>query len=128
MHRWGDGFPYFADVENAAYDIEMFCRRWGRFGGQSKEKFGTVRFYARFYGGGIYSLVKPGYYFYHWPKWAVAIELFLFSHTPKCLKNLIYRYQAQVYRKAYSLALKKYPHIREEILGGADYEELLEGL
>ena len=37
-------------------------------------------------------------------------------------------YEAYVYRQAYKKALKKWPHLRQEMIDGAGYEQLLEGL
>jgi hypothetical protein len=132
MHHWGDeDFPYFNDVENAAYEIKEFCVRYGRLGGQSKEKYGTVRFYAKFGVTGFHNLTHPGWVNYAWyPKWLVRFEIY---HSPKVFRALgitwfFSKWQPMVYRMAYKRALKKYPHIRKEILSCADYDEFLKGL
>jgi hypothetical protein len=130
MHRWGDGFPYFDDVDNAAYDIRRFCIRWGRLGGQAKEKYGTVRFYTNFGVRGLHSLTHPGYCHYAWyPRWLIYLDIY---HLPKFfywtgIQWFFSKWQPFIYNLAYKRALKKYPHIEAEILSDADYPELIKG-
>ena len=121
MHFWGDSFQHFDDVERAAYEIGSFCRRWGRIGVvQTKEKFGTVRVYCSFGLIYLHELLYPGYCYVRGPYWLMTLPLF--KHVPTLWL------QKRVYRAAYERALKKYPHIREEILHCADWPEYLEGL
>lgn len=37
-------------------------------------------------------------------------------------------WQRFIYRLAYRLAIKKWPHLRKNVLAGADWDEYLEGL
>lgn len=47
-------------LDKIAYEIHDYCVLWGRLGGQAKEKFDTVRFYAQF-GLSLHSLVYIKY-------------------------------------------------------------------
>jgi len=40
----------------------------------------------------------------------------------------INKWQELVYRRAYKNAIEKWPHLKEEILKGADWDEFLQGL
>lgn len=131
MHHFGDKDVDWNGIDDAAIYICDFCAFWGRFGGQAKEKFGTVRFYANF---GCYSLISithPRYHFKHsiWQPYvkfdnAFGESIVRFSG----LRLLLNWWQPKVYRLAYKKALQKWPHLRDEILCCADYNELLEGL
>lgn len=129
MHHWGDGFEYFGEVGRAADEIGTFCKRWGRIGvTQTKEKYGTARVYCGFGIHQLFSLTHPGYAFSRYPKWLWTIDCLYISKIFSFLRinKVIVPYQTWVYRLAYKRALKKYPMIREEILDGADYTELLQ--
>lgn len=135
MHDWNSDWPYFGDVGEAAEYLGDFCKRWGRFRGQTKEKYGTVRFYAT--PNGIRSLLEithPGYCSYipaGYPKWLISFDIFVIGHilTSKWLaplQYLVYKYRCFIYKLAYKNAIKKWPHIRSEILSGAHALELLD--
>jgi hypothetical protein len=134
-HFWGDGWPYFGDVGDAAYEVGKFCRRWGRISvTQTKEKYGTARVYCRFGCEDLHGLFYPGYCFVQLPRWLsklVGKKVAYWIMTFPILQpfgNIICRYQHKVYRRAYKLAIRKFPHIREEILDCADFGEYLVGL
>lgn len=129
MHYYGS-WPdeYFNQVDQAAYEIGTFCARWGRMSVlQTKEKYGTVRVYCSFGWDCIHSIIWPKYCWIHkW--WPYRLDLALSRHIMPVLNRLVARYHIWVYRKAYRNAVKKYPHLREEILCCADYGEVLEGV
>ena len=121
MHSWGDGFKYFGDVSRAADEIGDFCRKWGRINvAQTKEKYGTARVYCTLGLTDLHGLLYPGYAYVRGPYWLMTLPIFRYLPTRW--------WQRRVYRLAYARALKKYPHIREEILDCADWPEYLEGL
>lgn len=121
--RWTD--EGFRDVGQAAYEIAEFCRRWGRFTGQEKEKFGQVRFYAYIDGElDIWALLVGGYYYYKGPKWFWPINGFIAKHV-KIPFELLYRYRVFIYKLAYKRALKRYPHIHNEIISGMDHRDAI---
>lgn len=128
-HDWSDKNIDFEGIEAAAYYIKNFCIRYARLGGQAKEKYGTVRFYASFGYLSLHTLFYPGYAFSQFPKWLWKLDCDLgFLLMNSFLNELFIKWQAIIYRKAYKNALKKWSHLREEILCGADHKELLEGL
>lgn len=133
MHSWGDGFQYFREVGQAADEIGAFCRKWGRISVTcTKEKWGTARVYCSFHYTSLHNLLYPGYVYKRpfWPDWLWAADIHYFSEVLswRIFSIPLAWYQTRVYRLAYKRALKKYPMIREEILSGADFHELLEGL
>jgi len=128
MHDWGDDWLYWDDLDEAARFISDYCSRWGRFGGQAKEKFGTLRFYALFHHN-LHDLIWPGYVFTQWTP-ALAPLRWLDDYVYRLgvcnpLRSLVIRWQTFVYARAYRLALKRWPHLRREILCCADYPEYL---
>jgi len=129
MHRWGDNTVDWDGIEGAVELISSFSRRWGRLGGQSKEKYGTVRFYAIFGNLSLHTLIYPGYAYNQFPKWLWVFDLcYIGPFLNAVVGGMFTRWQVVVYRKAYQKAIKKWPHLRDEILSAADYEEFLEGL
>jgi hypothetical protein len=124
-HYWGQwSDSLFIDVECAAGDIGKFCRRWGRFFVNTKEKYGTARAYTHFsYGLDLWSLWTGGYCFYHGPKWFWGINCFIQNHTD-WLTPAIQSYQVFIYKLAVRRALRRYPHIHNEILSGIDHQDL----
>jgi len=132
-HSWGDGFQYFNEVEDAAYEIGEFCKTWGRiFITQTKEKFGTARVYCYFAYPSLHGLIWPGYYCKrpNYPQWLWSADIYYLSKIFAVISRLIgfNKYQTFIYRLAYKRALAKYPMIRNEILAGADHGELLKDL
>lgn len=127
MHMWGDEGVDWEGINNAAEFIHDYCVRWARLGGDYKEKYGRCCFYAKF-DLSLHSLFYPGYAFYQMPEWLVHFDIYVFS--PVCYKlgvsKLWHLWQTFIYKRAYKLAIKKFPHLKEEILSGADYRELLE--
>ena len=128
MHEWGD--PWFekngADLSDAITYIRKYCRRFGRFGGDAKEKYGTVRFYCRFHYM-IHDLIWPGYYFCQYPlhflwSWDVLIYSRNFFQP---FRQLLQKWQHFIYRRAYKNAATRWPHLKTEIYVMADYDELL---
>lgn len=127
MHEWGDKDVDWKGIDDAAYYIADYCRRWGRLGGQYKEKYGTVRFYARFGDLSLHGLIYPGYVYYQFPKWLVRVDLAIRTPLHFCLGHLFTWIQHRVYSRAYRNALKLWPHLQAEILCNADYPELIAG-
>ena len=129
IHNWGDDSFDWNALNKAIEIIWWWSTKIGRFGGQIKEKYGTLRFYAFFSDGTLYSVCKPGYYYYRWPHQVHKFDLYVIRRITNFLgiRWLITRWQYFIYNLAYQRAIKKYPHIREEILQNADYLELIKG-
>lgn len=127
IHRWGDKDFDWAALEDARRIVSDTCRRYGRIAGPSKEKFGTLRFYAKFNTISLTNIVYPGGY-RQLPKPLGWLDRTVFEPVFKLLfGNLWHVWQQSVYSWAYNRAIKKHPHIREEILEAADYLELIDG-
>lgn len=126
MHTWGDKDVDWAGIEDAAEMIHDYCVKRARLGGQYKEKWGTVRFYAQF-GLSLHSLVYPGHCFNRFPSWLWKLDLRVITPVLNFLFGKLWaKWQARIYAKAYKRAIEKYPHLKEEILCCADYPEILE--
>lgn len=126
MHQWGDSFKYFAEVGEAAEFIGDYCRKYGRIGvTQTKEKYGTARVYCHFGWHQLFSITHPGYVYSRYPKWLWNFDCMYLSKIIRPLNKLTVSYQIRIYRRAYELAFKKWPLIKEEIISGADYAELI---
>lgn len=114
-------------VDLAAQYIHKFCVRWGRLGGQAKEKYGTVRFYAQFSQLGIQSLFFPPYYYTKLPLWIAKFDYKVVEKVLSPFNNLWFNYQKFIYSTAYRRALKKFPDIQYEILISADELTFIKG-
>lgn len=129
MHHWGDKGVDWKGIEDAAAFIGRNLRRWGRVDvSQTKEKYGTARVYCSF---GFYEVLHgffyPGHSYYHMPAWLVRVDHFISFklHLGQMLTAVMVPYQKRLYTFLYGRALKKWPHLRMEILSGADWSELL---
>lgn len=125
-HDWGDEGVDWEGIDKAASLIVYTCRVYGRLGGDAKEKYGTVRFYVSFGYLSLHTLLYPGYHYIQFPKWLHTLDLYIISPVLQFFfERLFVKWQQKVYVYAYRLAVKRYPHLREEILECADWPELL---
>lgn len=114
------------DCTNILYDT---CTTWGRLGGQLKEKYGTLRFYANFSPLNLHTLIYPAYYYIQFPKWLADLDYKVIGPVLNFFfGTLFYKYRVFMYRRGYKKCLEKYPQYREEILDCADFSEYLNGL
>jgi len=128
MHDWSDGWPYFADVDNAARYIGLFLRKWGRVGVRDyKEKFGTCRIYLSLGWEQLHSITHPGHCYSRYPHWLWILDCKYLSKIVRLFNYVILPYHIWLYNKAYQNAIKKWPHIKEEILIQADFPDLIDG-
>lgn len=126
MHNWGDENVDWEGIGEAAWFIAKNLRRWGRVGVRDwKEKYGTVRVYCSFGWSQIQCIVKPGWCFNRWPRWLWLLDCNVGRHLVRPLNKIVVPYQTWLYTYIYGRAIKKWPHLRLEILSGADYHELL---
>lgn len=131
IHYWGEeGFDW-EGLNDAAEYIASFCKRWARLGGQYKEKWGEVRFYAQFCGPrylSLHMLTHPGHAFYRYPKWLVWVDIYILTKVLGFLfGKIMHRWQKYIYGKAYLNACKRWPHLQAEILSAADWPEWIPG-
>lgn len=78
----------------------------------------------------LHSIAYPGYIYSQFPDWLWKFDVNYGYNILKYtgLAYLSYKLHCWAYRRGYAKIVKKFPHIREEILCCADYDELLEGL
>jgi hypothetical protein len=129
-HDWSDKTHDWDGISDCCHILEHYSRRYGRFGGQIKEKFGQVRFYAMLGRPSLHGLIYPGYMYKHkrFPQWLWSLDIFYISPLlDRVFGRAIYWWQSKVYEYAYKKCLKKYPHLAAEILGSADFPELIKG-
>jgi hypothetical protein len=93
-----------------------------------KEKLGTVRVYCTFGWYNLHDVVHPGYVFNRFPPWLQTLDYYLLGPIVHQLSRLIVPLQIRAYRRAYQVALVKYPQHRTAILSCTDWPEYLKGL
>lgn len=126
MHAWGDKDVDWKGINDAAEYIGTNLRRWGRVNvTQWKEKYGTVRVYCSFGWYQLFSITHPGYVYSRYPKWLWSLDCAVLSRFVTKLNFLVIPLQVRLYKHLYKKALEKWPHLRLEILSGADHSELL---
>lgn len=122
MHMWGDKDFDWKGLDQAQQDLYLICTKLGRVGGQMKEKFGELRFYAQFCGLSLQAFFYPGYVRTMFPHKLNRMSELLAEYTG--LSFLFTKYQKLMYKVGYRYILRKYPHLRREIGSGADYPHL----
>lgn len=128
MHSWGELGVDFAGIQDAAEYIYIYLKRWRCPVRDYKEKWGTVRVYTGFHwerGWLMNHLFYPNYAYYQFPRWVRTVDSWIPAHW---LNPILVPFYKFLYRRAYRNAVLRWPHLRLEILSGADYHELLEGL
>lgn len=129
MHSWGDSGVDWKGISDAAHYIGDGLRKWGRISVMDmKEKFGTVRVYCHFGWYQLHSITHPGHHYCRYPPWLWHLDCSWGSRSIPYISRLVEPYQKWLYRFYYKRALRKWPHLREEILSCADYPELLKGM
>ncbi len=129
MHRWGDAGVDWKGINDAADWIRDQLTKWGRINvTDAKEKFGTVRVYCTFGWYQFHSITHPRDSYCRYPRWLWNLDCRYGQYFlwPTFWPAEIYH--RWLYRKTYQRALRKWPHLREEILSGADHVEYLRSL
>jgi hypothetical protein len=131
MHNWGDPNVDWDGINDAARFIGVWLKKYARMEVRDyKEKYGTVRVYCSFGWQQIHSILYPGYVWIHkW--WPHRLDMWFSYDTPflKWLNRyIVVPIHVRLYRWRYQQAIKKWPHLREEILCCADWDEVLKGL
>lgn len=125
MHNWGDESVDWDGINAAAKYIYMYLKRWRVPVRDFKEKYGTVRVYCSLHwerGWLLMHLLRPGHMFWRFPRWLRTVDYWFPTHWLNAILVPFYKF---LYTRAYGNALRKWPHLRSEILQGADYSELL---
>lgn len=128
MHDWGDESVDWEGIWYSAEYIGCNLRKWGRVQVVDyKEKFGTTRIYIHGLGWrALHNITHPGHCFSRYPKWLWSLDcLYLSKIIPFLFNWWVIPYHKWLYRKLYFDMVKKYPHLKQEILCCADYPDLL---
>lgn len=129
MHSWNDTSVDWNGISDAATYIAKELRTYARINVRdSKEKWGTVRVYCDFGWYNLHSIMYPGYYRNQFPKWLANLDNRYLWQLVSLLNIVVVPFHKRFYRKTYRRAIHKWPHLRKEILAGADHSELLAGL
>lgn len=129
MHCWGDEGVDWKGINAAAKFIATNLKRWGRVQVRDyKEKWGTVRVYCSLGWHQFHCITHPGYFREYNPIPITTVGIYSGSKIISVINPIVQRYHAWLYRAVYWLALKKWPHLKQEILNASDYDELLKGL
>lgn len=129
VHFWGDEGVDWAGIDAAAEYIGRGLRRWGRLSVTTwKEKFGQVRVHTWFGISELEFLIWPGYTWCHAPLWWRWVDWRLLGWLRFAINLGLVPYQQWLYRLYYRRAVRKWPHLRNEIIEGADWPELLDGM
>lgn len=123
-HNWGDSWPFWNDLDKCIDFVWWFSTKIGRFGGQTKEKFGSLRFYVMFHYQ-LHDLFYPGHYYIRWGKFGQFLDSIYTKPFFNPIRRLICVYQEQIYKLIYWIAVRRWPHIMDEIVNSCDYDELL---
>lgn len=128
-HCWGDEWfeKNGQDLEDAITFIWEEVRKRGNIGLHMKEKYGTIRyefvecaFWSDYWP--IYSYFYPGYLYYNWPRWAYQLErpIAVICQALKIYK-IIHKRQMKILHQVMCEVVRKYPHIKDEILADFNY-------
>lgn len=129
MHDWSEKDVDWAGISEAAEYIGLGLRKWGRMEVRDyKEKYGTVRVYCSFGWQSLHSVTHPGWAYIQYKRNSLLWFLEWNRVVRKCIQSLnclVIPFHVWLYRKFYRNAIRKWPHLRLEILSGADYSKLL---
>jgi len=129
MHSWGDENVDWNGISNAAEYIARRLRRLGRVGVRDyKEKYGTVRVYCSLGWYSLHSITHPGYVYSQYPQWLWKLDCHYGRYITRPLNWLVIPYHKWLYLDTYRRAVRKWPHLRREILSACDWPELLSSL
>lgn len=129
MHDWSETDFDWNGLNCAIEYIAHNLVRWGRVGvRQYKEKYGTARIYCSLGWTQLFCITHPGYVYSRYPKWLWSLDVMHLTKLFPYINKIVIPYHSWLYRFLYKQAVKKWPHLHDEILCAADYPELLEGL
>ena len=147
-HYWGDEDFDWNALNHCVHLYDHVLKKYGRMCVHTKEKYGSMR--LQFVGmgwGGIYGFIKPGHLFFRWTSFkinkTVTIEgekhtyqqdflMSLNEFTETIAKYtgirwLIHKYQMFLFNMLTLYCVRKYPHIKDEIMEEWEFERWLYG-
>lgn len=129
-HIWGDKTFDWHGLNEAIHYIDDFCTKYGFIQVTSKEKWGQADIYVYWWDGTIWSLFYTSRWWKmskKWPGWLRSVDFKLGDLlTLIGVRRLVHAYQQFIYKLAYDRALNRWPHLKEEIVGGMAEWEVLE--
>lgn len=121
MHCWGDNNVDWSGISDCAIYIQDYLHKWGRMWVYAKEKYGRVDVSLQTGWHQLHNITHPGYVYSRYPKWLWNLDCKYISHVIALIPG-VHMYHMWLVRRVYRNALKKWPHLREEILAGAPHE------
>ena len=131
MHSWGEENFDWNVLNDAIHYVVCFCRRWGRLPLHGKEKWGVMRLEGLYFGFSIIWLIWPGYMYCpkNCPKWLWTLDQHLAHYWPLWnwpLYRILFNwwfipYQVGILKLAHKRAVKKWPHLKAEIMDEYDW-------
>lgn len=127
-HYWGDNDVDWGGINDAASFIARGLRRFRVPVRDWKEKFGTVRIYTGLGWTQFYEAFYPGYCWIK-PWWPNKLDHWLSYDTPvlNWVNKVVVPIHIWAYVWYYTRAVRKWPHLYNEIVAGADHGKLFEG-
>jgi hypothetical protein len=129
QHIWGDKDCDWKGIDDAARYIGLWLRRYARMNvSDIKEKWGQPRVYVSFGWHQLFCITHPGYAYSRYPKWLWYLDIYYISGIVQLLNPVVVPIHKFLYKWRYKKAIQKWPHLKGEILSGADWPELLKDL
>jgi hypothetical protein len=129
MHDWSEKDFDWKGLNEAVDLIAQILHRGRVPVRDAKEKWGTVRIYCSFGWNQFHDIFWPRYAFNQYPyKWLWLLDCRIGPFVMTALNKVVVPIHERLYRYSYKKAVEKYPHLRQEILSAADFDELLKGL
>jgi hypothetical protein len=127
-HDWSDETFDWKSLYAAEDLIRKVCK-FGNIGLHIKEKYGTLRCTPYFFDGSLHSLLYPAYVYSQFPQWLWRFDIYYITPFLQWLRlpKLTFWLQIPFYTLAFYIAMKKYPHIKDEICSDIDGYEFVIG-
>jgi hypothetical protein len=128
MHQWGDEDFDWNGLNDAIFYMHKRMKTYARIGVHSKEKYGRAVLNCYFVDT-PHSLIWPGYVYNQYPyKWMWNLDV---DYGYKLLYYtgiwyIVSKWQKFIFVDTYRRAVKKWPHLKDEILCDAHPMEWLE--
>lgn len=121
--------------EHVSRTLRIFYRwaKIGCIGGQIKEKYGTIRWYASMTTiDNLHDIFKAGHVAYRWdpvdhPILDFINNMSIMFFKLDAIQVLSFRYKVLIYNIAYRIAIKASPGYEAQVMSSCDHHELIVG-